>query len=210
MGTSKDRDPATPGPYAGIDGIAAGRGRALAAVGVPDRAALARQDPERLHERLKAVGASGLSLERVSRWVVKARQLEGIEGPPVVERDARSGPSPEPPGELLDGWIPTASFSLWFARDPRRDDERWRSIVYHEGGAGEWQVFDGLDTWADWIAECARLPGWEGSVKASEAPEPEAPEAPEAEAPEAPVAIEAIEARPQRRGSAAPARADRG
>ena len=185
MGTSKDRDPAPPGPYAGIDGIAAGRGRALAAADVPDRAALARQDPKLLYEKLKAAGAKGLSVARVSRWVAKARTLEGVAGPPPAEGDVRSAPYTEPPSELLEGWIRTASFSLWFARDPRDDDDAWRSIVYHEGGAGEWKVLEGLDTWADWIAERARLPG-AGSVGGSDVPEPEPPEVPvAADAPEA-------------------------
>jgi hypothetical protein len=187
MGTSKDRDTGTPGPYAGIEGIAAGRGRALAAAGVPDRPALARQDPQLLYEKLKAAGATGLSPERVARWVAKARTLEGVAEAPPAEGDDRSAPGAEPPRELLEGWTRTAAFSLWFAREPAGGGA-WRSIVYHEGGAGEWQVLEGVETWADWIAERAGLPGRVASSDAHETSEPEAPwppGAPEHEPPEA-------------------------
>jgi hypothetical protein len=154
-------------PLAGIAGIGPKRAEALARVGVPDRAALARcEDPGDLAARLRGEGVRGVGADEVARWVAAARAAE----PPSSQNDIRGFQSPEPPEELREGWTQTASFTIWFAyRSTPGGEPEWRSYVYHEGGAGEWEVLEGLERWATWISDRAGLPGTGATIEAAPA-----------------------------------------
>jgi hypothetical protein len=161
MSTSK-RDTASGSgeAFPDVEGIGPKRAAALARLGVPDRSELARcEDTAELAARLRDEGVRGVSLQDVQRWVDRARELEPRVAALPRGNDMRGVQYPEPPEGMLEGWTPTASFTIWFAHRPRPGKgPAWRSLVYDEGGAGEWREFEGVETWVSWVSDRAGLP----------------------------------------------------
>jgi hypothetical protein len=161
MSTSKrDTGPGSAEAFPDVEGIGPKRAAALARLGVSDRSELARcEDAAELAARLQDEGVRGVSLQDVQRWVDRARELEPRVAALPPGNDVRGFQYPEPPEGMLEGWTQTALFTIWFAHRPGPGKgAEWRSLVYDEGGAGEWREFEGVETWVSWVIDRAGLP----------------------------------------------------
>jgi hypothetical protein len=161
MSTSKrDTGPGSAEAFPDVEGIGPKRAAALARLGVSDRSELARcEEAAELAARLQDEGVRGVSLQDVQRWVDRARELEPRVAALPPGNDVRGFQYPEPPEGMLEGWTQTALFTIWFAHRPGPGKgPEWRSLVYDEGGAGEWREFEGVETWVSWVIDRAGLP----------------------------------------------------
>jgi hypothetical protein len=133
-----------------------GRRRAdrLIEMGITNRAELARAAPGQVSQAL------GISTEQAASLIAEAGAAGGTRRPRPSEPPANGdddGGRLQPPGDLLEDWHHLPAFSLWFAYSGDSPRREWRAIVYFEGGAGEWQRFDGDSSWADWVRMRAGL-----------------------------------------------------
>jgi hypothetical protein len=132
-----------------ITGIGDKRRAALARLGIKTFTKLGHANATKLATALR------VSVSLAERFIADAAERAA----PREVAANEAGPM-EPPESLLEDWTSLPAFSLWFVYgESDRGERRWRTIVYDEGGAGEWVRMEGIQSWMAWIQERAGVAG---------------------------------------------------